>query len=231
MRLRSTIAAVFACCVAWTCGAAAQAEEPAAGSDAARLAATPWELSSADRERVCTVNFRTARAAHGFAVEFEAACATLFPVVKDVTAWLFADNDLLRLVDARGKTLIEFGEVETGVFEAPTPGVGLLFLQAPGSANQASRPADDMFGDWTMARAGTPICTLTLDSNGSDGKYPLLLRPNCDASIVRQRFTTWSMQEGELLLMPSGGAPWRFEEIDAATFRRVPATTDITLAR
>jgi hypothetical protein len=231
MRSGATIATVLACCFALACGTAAQTPEPAPGSDAVRLAATPWELSSADRERVCMVNFRTARLAHGFAVEFDAACAALFPVVKDVAAWLFADNDLLRLVDATGKTLIEFGEVETGVFEAPTPGVGLLFLQAPGSANQASRPADDMFGDWTMTRAGAPICRLTLDSNGADGKYPVLLRPNCDASIVRQRFTTWSMQEGELLLMPSGGSPWRFEEVDAATFRRVPATTDITLTR
>ena len=229
--IATVLAGCFAVALAVACGAAAQSALPAPGSDAERLAAAPWELSSADRERICAVRFLTAPAASGFKVEFDAACASLFPVVKDVAAWLFADNDLLRLVDARGKTLIAFGEVETGVFEAPTPGVGLLFLQAPGSAQQASRPADDMFGEWTMTRAGAPICKLTLDSNGADGKYPVLLRPNCDASIVRQRFTHWSMQEGELLLAPAAGALWRFEEVDAATFRRLPATDDIALTR
>jgi hypothetical protein len=225
------VISMLAGCFALVCGAAAQTLQPAPGSDAARLAAAPWELSSADRERVCSVNFLTVRAAQGYAVEFDAACGGKFPVVKDVAGWLFADNDLLRLVDARGKILIEFGEVETGVFEAPTPGVGLLFLQAPGTAHQTVRAADDMFGEWTMTRAGTAICMLTLDSNGRDGKYPLLLRPGCDASIVRQRFTTWSMEEGELLLMSAADSLWRFEEVDAATFRRVPETTDITLTR
>jgi hypothetical protein len=231
MRFGVTIATILACCSALACGASAQTSVPTVGSDAARLVAAPWELSNADRDRVCTVNFLTARVARGFAVEFDAACAALFPVVKDIAAWSFADNDLLRLVDVSGKTLIEFGEVETGIFEAPTPGVGLLFLQAPGAAHQATRPADDMFGEWTMTRAGKPICTLTLDSNGADGKYPVLLRPNCDASIARQGFTGWSMQEGELLMAPANGALWRFEEVDAATFRRLPATTDIMLTR
>jgi hypothetical protein len=35
-----------------------------------------------------------------------------------------------------------------------------------------------------------------------------------------------------LMLVPSRGNPWRFEEIDSATWRRVPESADqITLVR
>lgn len=210
-------------------GAFAQAAP--SDSDAARLVGAPWEMANADRDKVCDVTFKTDRAAQGSKVEFDPNCGNLFPLVKDIVGWKFAENDLLRLVDANGKTLIEFGEVETGVFEAPTPGVGLLFLQAPGGAVSASRPADDMFGEWVFTRAGKPICNVTLDSNGSGGQYPVKLRPNCDPAIAQQGFTTWTMDQGELLLTPSRGAPWRFEEMDAANFRRIPAGNEIMLSR
>lgn len=210
------------CVVLFVPSGHAQPADPSSDSDAARLVGAPWEFTNADRQKVCEVNFKTDRVARGFKVEFDAACGELFPIVKDIAAWRFADNDLLRLVDRNGKTLIEFGEVETGVFEAPTPGVGLLFLQAPGSADPPVRPAEDMFGEWTMTRGDQPVCTLTLDSSGSGGKYPVRLRPNCDPEIVQQGFTAWTMEEGELLMMPSRGTAWRFEEVDAANFRRVP---------
>ncbi|HEY1153619.1 MAG TPA: AprI/Inh family metalloprotease inhibitor [Pseudolabrys sp.] len=210
-------------------GASAQAAPP--DSDAARLVGAPWEMANADRDKVCDVTFRTDRAAQGSKVEFDPKCGNLFPLVKDIVGWKFAENDLLRLVDGSGKTLIEFGEVETGVFEAPTPGVGLLFLQAPGGAVTASRPADDMFGEWVFTRAGNPVCNVTLDGNASNGQYPVKLRPNCDPAIAQQGFTTWTMDQGELLLTPSRGAPWRFEEVDAANFRRIPAGGEIMLSR
>jgi hypothetical protein len=227
---------IFALCAGCLCAAPADAQVPAQAPtpapapgapassdvDAGRLVGAPWEFSNADRDKICEVNFKTDRAAQGFKLEFDANCGNLFPLVKDIVAWKFAENDLLRLLDRSGKTLIEFGEVETGVFEAPTPGVGLLFLQAPGSATPPPRPADDMFGEWTVTRAGKPVCAITLDSNGANGKYPVKLRPGCDPAIVQQNFSSWTMDQGELLMTPARGAPWRFEEVDAANFKRVP---------
>jgi hypothetical protein len=206
--------------------ALAQAPAPLPDGDAARLVGAPWEFSNADRDRVCDVVFRSERAGPGFKVEFDSACGDLFPIVKDIAAWRFADNDLLRLIDRNGKTLIEFGEVETGVFEAPTPGVGLLFLQAPGADGPPPRTADDVAGDWVMMRGGQPVCTLTLDGNPAGERYPLRLRPGCDPAIAQQGFATWTLVQGELLLAPARGAPWRFEEVDAANFKRVPEGGD-----
>jgi hypothetical protein len=99
----------------------------------------PWEFSNAERNKICTATFKNARAPVGLRVEFDPNCASLFPLVSAVAGWVFPDGDLLRLVDASGATLAEFSEVEDGIFEAPTPGVGVLFLQ---NAEAAARKPD-----------------------------------------------------------------------------------------
>jgi hypothetical protein len=53
-------------------------------------------------------------------------------VVTKVVGWRYPEDDLLYLLNADGEALVEFSEVEDGMFEAPTPGVGVLFLQKPG---------------------------------------------------------------------------------------------------
>ena len=62
-------------------------------------------------------------------------------MVASVAGWIFPEDDLLRLVDAEGRTLAEFSEVEDGIYEAPTPGVGVMFLQNPAAA--ARKPDAD----------------------------------------------------------------------------------------
>src|SRR6516165_6725506 len=47
---------------------------------------------------------------NGFKLEFDKNCGTLFPLANDVGAWNFPENDLLYLLDARGKALVEFSE-------------------------------------------------------------------------------------------------------------------------
>ena len=89
-----------------------------------------WEFSNADRDRTCTATLKSDSAPGGLKIEFDANCANLFPLVRDITAWKFPDNDLLYFVDARGKTIVEFSEVEDGIFEAPTPGVGMVVHEA-----------------------------------------------------------------------------------------------------
>ena len=71
----------------------------------------------------------------GYALTFDANCPTLFPLVRQHCGLeISAENDLLYLVDAQGRALVEFSEVEDGIFEAPTPGTGVLFLQNPANA-------------------------------------------------------------------------------------------------
>lgn len=214
----------------FTGGALAQAPT-APGNDAQKLIGASWEFSNADRDKVCTVTFKSDTTANGFKLEFDRNCANLFPLVKDIEAWSYPDNDLLRLVDARGKPLVEFSEVESGIYEAPTPGVGVLFLQAAGTATPVQRTAEQMFGDWTIMRSDKPLCTLTLSSKAVRDSYALTIKQGCDPAIARTGFATWQMDQGELVLQGARGTSWRFEEGEA-TWRRVPETPEpITLVR
>jgi len=212
-------------------GSPALAQSTSLGDSAKALIGT-WEFSNADRDKTCSVTFKSDSTKVGFKVEFDKNCANLFPLVSDVAGWIFPENDLLRLLDAQGKSLVEFSEVESGIYEAPTPGVGVLFLQNAAAAGPLPKPPEQVAGNWAIMRGpDASICTLTLASTAVKDGFALSVKPGCDASVARLNFTQWRMDRGELLLVSARGA-WRFEEIEGGNWRRVPESADqIALVR
>jgi hypothetical protein len=210
----------------------AQPAAPALGDSAKGLIGS-WEFSNADRDKICTATFAEKKTPVGLAVTFSKDCDKLFPVVIDVAGWLFPDNDLLRLVDMDGRTLIEFSEVEDGVYEAPTPGLGVLFLQnAASAAGTPAKLPDQMAGDWTMRRGETVVCTAILSTTQVADGFSVGLKPGCDPAIVRLNFTHWRLDHGVLVFSAARGTPWRFEEIENDVWRRIPESASaITLSR
>ncbi len=203
------------------------ATQPATLGDAGKAMIGTWEFSNADRDKICTATFKGDPVKVGFKVEFDANCPTLFPMVSDVAGWTFPDNDLLRLVDAQGRSLVEFSEVEDGIYEAPTPGVGVLFLQNAEAAGPPPKPPEQVAGDWAITRAGSaPICVLTLSTTAVKDAFALTVKLGCDADIARLNFAQWRMDRGELVLLPARGNPWRFEEVDNVSWRRLPESAD-----
>ena len=192
-----------------------------------------WEFSDAERDRTCTVTLKSDPAPAGLKIEFDPNCANLFPLVREIAGWKFPDNDLLYLLVARGKSVVEFSEVEDGIFEAPTPGVGVLFLQNAAAAGAPPKPAEQVAGDWAIVRkGGSPVCVLTLNMTKASDGFGVAVKPGCEAAITRLNFTQWRVDSDQLMLVPSRGNPWRFEEIDPTTWRRVPESADqITLVR
>ena len=85
-----------------------------------------WEISNAERDKRCAVTFSVDPAPLGFKLALEAACAAAFPPLKDVVAWTLGKNDVLRLVDARSASVLEFTEVENGLYEGERRGEGLF---------------------------------------------------------------------------------------------------------
>lgn len=206
---------------------AASAQAPPTLGDSAKAVIGSWEFSNADRDKICTVVLKSDPAPGGFKVEFEQNCGTLFPLVNDVVAWNFPENDLLRLLDAQGKSLVEFSEVEDGIYEAPTPGLGVLFLQNASSAGPPPKPLEQVAGDWTIVRgSGAPLCQLALSATPAGDSLALTVKPGCDAAIAKLNFSAWRLDRGELLLVPARGNPWRFEEIDSMSWRRLPESPD-----
>jgi hypothetical protein len=217
---------------AFIAGVAHAQTPPALGESAQRMIGN-WEFSNADHDKICTATFRSDLGKNGLKVEFDANCANLFPLVREIATWKFPDNDLLYLLDAQGKSVAEFSEVEDGIFEAPTPGVGVLFLQSAAAAATPSKPAEQVAGNWAIVRkAGAPVCALTLAMTVAGDGFAVTVKPGCDPALARLNFAQWRIDRDELMLVPARGNPWRFEEVDNTTWRRVPESADqITLVR
>ena len=204
----------------------ALAQTPPQLGNSAKALLGSWEFSNADRDKICTVTFKDTPAPGGFRLEFDKNCAGLFPFTADIVAWNFPDNDLLHLVNAQGKALVDFSEVENGIYEAPTPGVGVLFLQNAADTATPARKPEDVVGDWTIVRStGATLCALAL-SKTPTGSLAVTVKPGCDPAVARNNFQSWQIDRGELLLYPARGNPWRFEEADSVTWRRLPESAD-----
>jgi hypothetical protein len=103
-------------------------------SDAAKIMLGNWEISNADHDKVCLVTFAPQAVPGGLKLEFDKACPDVFPVTKEMSGWTVSSG-AVRLVDAKGKTVLEVTEVENGMFEGERRGEGRFFLQKPGTAN------------------------------------------------------------------------------------------------
>jgi Protease inhibitor Inh len=210
-------------------GALAQDSQQAPNNDAAAAMIGAWELSNADHDKVCRFTFRGDDVPGGKKIEVDKNCPSVFPSTKDIAAWAMDSYGNLSLVDAQGNAVIELTEVESGIYDGFSPEEGRYILQSAAAA--PVRSADDMVGDWAVARGtGKPICTLTLAKNpaGADA-FTLKLKPGCDALVTRFGPTSWRMDQGELVLQAPRGQAWRFVENDANTWQREPESADPVL--
>jgi hypothetical protein len=206
-----------------------QVTEPAVPAQPRAIVGS-WEFSNADREKTCTVTFRNDSAKVGKAIEFEPKCAELFSFVPEVVGWRLNNNDFLRLLDGQGHSILEFSEVESGIFEAPKPGEGILFIQNPTDLGPVPKTADQMNGDWNVVRRnGKAICALTLSDTASGEEFVVHVQPGCDPVVARFAPATWQMDRGEIVLRAANGQSWRFEEAEDSKWQRLPETANSLL--
>jgi hypothetical protein len=193
-------------------------------NEAAKTVAGAWELSNADRDRSCTVTLKATAGLGGFALDWERKCAELFAFTREATAWKIGARDAIQLVDPKAKAVLELTEVEGGLYEGERPGEGLLFLQSLAGGGTDQRKAEQVVGDWAFSRgAGKPLCQVTLAGTAAaQDAFALRVKPGCDAVITRFGPVAWRLDRGQLVLIPSRGEPWRFEETDPTTWRRIP---------
>jgi len=219
--------------------AAQPAPEPEANPQELAGAPTPrsmvgsWEFSNADREKTCTIVFRDTAAKVGKRVEFDPNCPKVFAFIPEIAGWRLNDNDFLRLLDADGNSLLEFSEVESGIFEAPKPGEGILFIQNPSGLGAPPKTAEQMKGEWNLIRrTGQRICSLTLSDIAAGEEFVVRVQPGCDAAVTRFRLATWQMDRGEIVLRSADGQSWRFEETEDARWQRIPqSATPLLMVR
>jgi hypothetical protein len=186
-----------------------------------------WEFSNADREKSCSITFRNESNRVGKRVEFDAACAGHFIFVKDVVAWQHNDGDFLKLLDAQGNPLLEFSEVESGIFEAPRAGEGILFIQNASALGPKPKTAEEVTGEWSVIRrTGRAICALSLTNTQQGEEFTVRVAPGCDPVVVRFGPVTWQMDRGEIVLRSANGRAMRFEEGEASRWMQVPQSAN-----
>ena len=210
------------------------AQQQQAASDVFKAVIGKWEISHANRDRACAITIRSDPSGNVFKLGLDKACAVQMPELKGVVAWTIGGFDLVRLLDSRGRPVLEFVEVEGGTYEAQRPGEGIYFME---NAATAARPlaltADQMAGDWGVVRGPGAVCTITLTRTAADANsFALKLKTGCDALVTRFVPATWYMDRGELVLKSKGGRFWRFAESDPQNWQRVPEGLEpITLVR
>ncbi len=200
---------------------------PVAAQDAAGLKKAmigQWELATTERSKTCVVTLKPDSSPRGLKLELEPNCAAALPFTKDIVGWNVRGLDIVRLQDATGEAVIDFTEVETGIFEGVRQGEGVYILQNLAAARSLAKSMDQMIGDWAMVRGnGDTICGLTLTNNdaGNDN-FQVFLKPKCDAAVAAFAPTQWRLEHGQMILMSDRGETWRFEADDNAQWRLVP---------
>jgi len=187
-----------------------------------------WELSTTERSKTCVVTLKPDTTPQGQKLELEPGCATALPFTKDIKAWNVRGLDIVRLQDAAGEAVIDFTEVETGIFEGLRTNEGVYILQNLAAARSLAKSMDQMIGDWAMVRGnGNTICGLTLTNNdaGNDN-FQVFLKPKCDSAVAAFAPTQWRLERGQIMLMSEKGVTWHFEADDNAQWRLVPDSAD-----
>jgi hypothetical protein len=187
-----------------------------------------WELSTTERSKTCVVTLKNDAAPQGLKLELEPGCAAALPFTKDITAWNVKGLDIVRLQDAAGQPVIDFTEVESGIFEGLRQGEGIYILQNLIAARSLAKSMDQMIGDWSMVRGnGQVVCGLTLTNNeASPDNFEVFLKPKCDPAIAAFAPKQWRLDHGQMVLMSASGETWQFEADDNAQWRRVPDSAD-----
>ena len=127
-----------------------------------------------------------------------------------------------------GQPVIDFTEVESGIFEGLRQGEGIYILQNLAAARSLAKSMDQMIGDWAMVRGnGQSICGLTLtNTDAGQDNFQVFLKPKCDPAVAAFAPTHWRLEHGQILLMSDKGETWQFEADDNAQWRLVPDSAD-----
>jgi hypothetical protein len=187
-----------------------------------------WELSTTERSKTCVVTLKADSTSQGLKLELEPGCPKALPFTREITAWNVRGLDIVRLQDAAGQSVIDFTEVESGIFEGVRQGEGIYILQNLVAARSLAKSMDQMIGDWAMVRGnGRPICGLTLtNTEATTDNFQVFLKPKCDPAVEAFRPTMWRLERGELLLTSANGEAWHFQADDNAQWRLVPDSAD-----
>src|SRR5207244_12978171 len=165
------------------------------------------ELATTEGSKTCVVTMKGDAIPQGLKLELEPTCAAALPFTKDIAAWNIKGLDIVRMQDAAGQPVIDFTEVESGIFEGLRSGEGVYILQNLAAARSLAKSMDQMIGDWSMVRGnGQTICGLTLTNTEATGdNFQVFVKPKCDAAVAAFAPNQWRLDHDRMLLLSAAG--------------------------
>lgn len=219
---QSTLYALVALAAIAAASQASAQQRPITSNETFKTMIGKWEISTADRDRGCHLTFKADPSGMLFKLDVDKACAAQMPELKEVSGWTIGGLDLVKLMDGKGKPVLEFSEVESGIFEAQRPGEGIFIMQTAASSAAVNISLDQMAGDWSVVRgSGKTVCTITLTNTAAgDDAFALRLKPGCEPLVTGFGPAAWYLDRGELVLRSKAGRFWRFEANDPSNWQR-----------
>ena len=145
-----------------------------------------WELSTTERSKTCVVTLKgdPRRKVSSSSLSRLARRRCRSPRIFRPGASRVCD--IVRLQNAAGQPVIDFTEVESGIFEGRRKGEGIYILQNLAAARSLTKSMDQMIGDWAFVRGnGQAICGVTLtNTEVPPDNFQAFLKPKCDPAIA-----------------------------------------------
>ncbi len=185
---------------------------------AAELAGA-WQIVPVDGSLACTVTLGLEPARGGWRAKPDALCATYAPAAAQAAAWTFEDG--MRLLDAKGATLMRFEEDETALPASPSVAAPQFFLVPAIKGFERLRQPGEWEGPWQFTAKGQKPCILqfgppaNLDAPQQGGRVTVRkCRSKALAGMNR-----WYMEGMRLLIAGPGDAQIAFAPDGAETHR------------
>ena len=199
-------------------GAAAQEDEGGSLAMAAELAGD-WQIVPVDGAPACPLTFTLAAARGGWQARAGALCATYAPAAAKAAGWTFEDG--MRLLDAKGATLMRFEEDETALPASPSVAAPQFYLVPAIKGFERLRQPGEWEGPWQFTAKGQKPCILqfgppaNLDAPREGGRVTVRrCRSKALAGMNR-----WYMEGMRLLIAGPGDAQIAFAPDGAETHR------------
>ena len=209
---------VAALALALSVEAAAQDDEGGSLELAAELAGE-WQIVPVDGRRACTVKLGLEPARGGWRAAPDPLCATDAPAASKAVGWTFEDG--MRLLDAKGGTLMRFEEDETALPAFPSVAAPQFYLIPAIAGFEALRQPGEWEGAWQFNAKGQKPCILqfgppaNLAAPREGGRVTIRRCRNKALS----RMERWYMEGMRVLLSGPDDAQIAFAPDGAATHR------------
>ncbi|WP_267549534.1 protease inhibitor Inh/omp19 family protein [Rhizobium rhizogenes] len=193
----------------------------AADDELVKAQAGAWLLAPESGAKGCRLTFDTNPVTGaGYGITGADACATPLPALSKASAWNFADDGSLTIVDASAKTLIRFQQEEGSPWESEA-GDPTWLLPALGDVDHVPTVAS-LAGAWHIQRPdGKPVCDVTLTTDKDpDGTAKMSPAGDCPSEVGDLKLSLWATEGFGLVMLGNDGSSLSFDMKPDGSFQK-----------